>query len=201
MRRLMLLATTALLVSTAQNGFAGQEDARYDGSGTQVVRVAGVTLVDEGSVTCSASTGAGTGGSCLRFNPATPDPAVFVTDDDPAIGTFVAFQVCVDNNGDGFCTSPAESGPCPDDIVFSHADGGAFFNPLSVRAGFRPGCPGGPYPGYVVFLCAGTHVDGSAHQHRATTGSSRLVTAMSGTGNFCGGTQQRVSKKQYTITP
>lgn len=201
-RLLMLLAASALLVTTSQNGFAGeQQDARYDSSGTTVVRVAGVTVVDEGSVTCSASTGAGTGGSCLRFDPTNPAPAVFVQDGDPTIGTHVAFQACVDNNGDGFCTSPAEDGPCPDDIVFSHSDGGAFSNPLSVRQGFRPGCAGGPFPGYVVFICAGTHVDGSAHTHRATTGTSRLVVGGGPSGNFCGGTQQRVSKKQYTITP
>jgi hypothetical protein len=197
----MALAASALLVTTAQNGFADQREARYEGSGTTVVRVAGVTLVDEGSMSCSATTGAGSGGSCLRFDPTNPAPAVSINDADPTIGTHVAFQACVDNNGDGFCTSPPEDGPCPDDIVFSHSDGGGFSNPLTVQKGFRPGCPGGPYPGYIVFICAGTHVDGSAHTHRATNGLALLVTGGGPSGNFCGGNQQRVSRKQYTITP
>ena len=197
-RALPLLLGAALTITLTQNGFANDREARYEGSGARVVRAAGITLVDEGSMTCSATTGLGNGGTCLRFNPAVPDPAVFVLDD--ALGPQVPFQVCVDNNGDGFCTSP-EEGPCADDIVFSHADGGAFFNPLSVRGGFRPGCPGGAYAGYIVFLCNGVHVDATAHTHGGTTGIARLVTASSGSGNFCGGTQQNVSRKKYTITP
>jgi hypothetical protein len=202
-RRAMLLATLAAVsVSIPGTGFAGQDQqARYDSSGTRVVRIAGVTLVDEGSMTCSASTGAGVGGSCLRFDPTNPTPAVSVVDASPAIGTHVAYQVCLDNNGDSACTSPPESGPCPDDIVFSHSDGGAFSNPLAVAPGFRPGCPGGPFPGYVVFICSGAHVDGSAHTHDATTGTTQLVAGGGPSGNFCGGTAQRVSRKHYTVNP
>jgi hypothetical protein len=198
-RALMLVAAAALVVTTAGAGHAGQEEARYDGAGAHVVRVAGVTLRDEGSMSCSASTGAGNGGSCLRFDPTVPAPAVFTVD--AALGTQVAFQVCIDNNGDSFCTSP-EEGPCADDIVFSHADGGLFFNPLSVPKGFRPGCAGGPFPGYIVFICEGVHVDTTGpHTHTPTVGTSRLVSGGTGTGNFCGGTQQNVSRKKYTINP
>ncbi|MDQ1684091.1 MAG: hypothetical protein QOC82_828 [Frankiaceae bacterium] len=199
--RAVLLGITAAAIAvsaTAGPGYAGEQQARYDGAGTQVIRVGGVTLVDEGSMTCSASTGAGTGGSCLRFDPTNPAPAVLVQD--ASFGTHVAFQACLDNNGDSVCTSP-DQGPCADDIVFSHADGGGFFNPLAVRQGFRPGCPGGPFPGYIIFTCRGTHVDGTAHTHDVTTGTTTLVAGGTGTGNFCGGTQQRQSRKTYTINP
>jgi hypothetical protein len=198
-RALLLLSAVALFVNTAPS-HAGEQYARYQGQGAHVVRIAGITVTDEGSMTCSLSTGAGTGGSCLRFDPLNPAPAVSVQDS--VNGTNQAFQVCLDNNGDGFCTSP-ESGPCADDIVFSHADGGAFFNPLSVAKGFRPGCPGSPFfPGYVVFLCGGTHVDSTgAHQHTANGGTTSLVVGGTGTGNFCGGTQQNVSRKHYSVTP
>ena len=200
-RALLLVTAAATAVAFGQNGFAGeQRPSRYEGSGARVVRVAGQTLVDEGSMTCSASTGFGTGGACLRFDPTVPAPAVFVRDDDPTIGATLPYQVCVDNDGDGFCTSPS-SGPCGDDIVFSHADGGAFYNPLTVPPGFRPGCPGAPYAGYVVFLCTGVHADPTPHTHGGTTGTARLVSGGTGTGDFCGGSQERVSSKQYTITP
>jgi len=198
-RRALLLLSASAVLAGAQTGHAGQQEVRYDGQGAQVIRVAGVTIRDTGSMSCSASTGFGNGGACLRFDPANPAPAVFVAD--ALNGTQQAFQVCVDNNGDRVCTSP-EEGACADDIVFSHADGGAFFNPLKVRAGFRPGCPGGPFPGYIVFLCGGVHVDATGpHQHTANTGTASLVVGGSGTGNFCGGTQQNVSRKSYTITP
>lgn len=197
-RVLTLVAACVLTIVTPQGGHAGERQASYEGTGAHVIRVAGVTVRDEGSMTCSVSTGAGTGGSCLRFDPLNPSPAVLVHD--AALGAAVPFQVCLDNNGDGFCTSP-ESGPCADDIVFSHADGGAFFNPLTVPNGFRPGC-GGPFPGYVVFICDGLHVDNTgAHTHTPTAGVTALVSEGSGTGNFCGGTPQNVSRKAYTLTP
>ncbi|HWL34960.1 MAG TPA: hypothetical protein VNQ77_02080 [Frankiaceae bacterium] len=199
-RVVTLLAACVMTIVTPQAGRAGeQQEARYQGTGAHVIRVAGTTVRDDGSMTCSYSTGAGNGGTCLRFDPANPSPAVRVVD--AALGPAVPFQVCLDNNGDGFCTSP-ERGPCGDDIFFSHADGGAFFNPLAVPGGFRPGCPGGPYPGYVVFICEGIHVDTAGpHSHTPTTGVAMLVSGGSGTGDFCGGTQENVSRKQYTITP
>ncbi len=192
-----VVAASSVLIGTAPGGHAGERQAQYEGNGASVVRVAGVTLVDSGQMTCSISTGNGTGGSCLRFDPLVPAPAILVQDS--ANGTNQAFQVCLDNNGDSFCTSP-EQGPCADDIVFSHADGGAFFNPLTVPPMFRPGCPGGPFPGYIIFTCAGQHVDGTAHSHSATNGSATLVSGGTGSGNFCGGTQQNVSRKRYILT-
>jgi hypothetical protein len=200
-RALLLVAAAAVLFGAVHNGYAGEgegQQARYEGNGATVVRAAGTTVIDEGDLTCSAATGTGTGGSCLRFDPFNPSPAIRILD--VAHGASVAFQACIDNNGDSFCTSP-EGGPCGDDIIFSHADGGAFFNPLAVPHNFRPGCPGGPFPGYVVFLCAGVHVDATAHTHDVTTGTATLVVGGTGSGNFCGGTAQRQSRKHYTITP
>ncbi len=175
--------------------------------GTAVAKAEGGegALVDEGFVECDASDGSGIGGACVPFG---PGDAIFVTDD--VAGLEVAFQVCVDNNGDSVCTSPDRGDPtgggsCPDEVLFSHGRGGGplpdFFNPLGpLPTGFLPGCPGGPFPGYVVFLCEGVHVAESAHTHPATTGVAKLTTGGTGFGDFCGGTAQQPTRKRYAVT-
>jgi hypothetical protein len=161
---------------------------RYAAGGTTVARQSGQTAVDNGFALCDATHRAGTGGVCLPF---TGGNGVHVLD--AVHGENVAFQVCVDNNHDNFCgfnpfDVPASTGPCADDIVFSHDDNGAFHNPVGpVPTGFRAGCaqPAGArsWNGYVVILCEGAH---DTHQHPATTGVAKVDGAPEGTGTFCG---------------
>jgi hypothetical protein len=170
--------------------------ARYMSGGTAVARNDGQPAVDDGSVVCNNGDNVGVGGFCTSFGGGDA-MAVF----DAAAGTDVAFQVCVDNSGDGVCTSPDNSWNCPDQVFFSHDDAGNFYNPLGpLPTGFAPGCAGGPWKGYVVFLCEGAHVKaGAAHTHAATTGTGRVTTGGEGTGNFCGGTPAQPSGKRYAV--
>jgi hypothetical protein len=199
------LATLASLVSSSQ-AQGNVERAGYTVSGTVVVKQAGQPApADDGVLTCSITSGAGVGGACVSFGHDPGGAAVGVTDD--VAGTQVAFQVCLDNDGDGACVSPG-IGPCADEIFFSHDDRGAFFNPLGpLPPDFKFGCPGGPWRGYVVFLCAGVHTTpngtaggGSPHQHFASQGTVVVTTGGSGFGNFCGGSQQSPSNKRYVLT-
>jgi hypothetical protein len=170
--------------------------SKYMSGGTAVARKDGEPAVDDGSVVCNNGHNVGVGGFCTSFG---AGDAIAVAD--AVAGTDVAFQVCVDNSGDGVCTSPDDSGPCADQVFFSHDDAGNFFNPIGpLPTGFAHGCGGGPWNGYVVFLCEGTHVAGaSAHTHAATTGTGRLTTGGEGTGTFCGGTHAQPSGKRYAV--
>jgi hypothetical protein len=157
----------------------------YISGATAVVKDAsGPPTIDDGVVICTS--GGGVGGACVPFG--TGD-SIAVLDD--AAGPDVAFQVCIDNNGDSVCTfQPGSTEPCGDDVFFSHDDFNNFYNPLGrLPTSFRPGCPGG-FPGYVVFLCEGVHTPkggGAPHVHPATAGSTTLTTGGTGFGNFCGG--------------
>ncbi len=205
-RTIMAVAAFATLASFVGPSHAASEvrQASYTASGTVVVKNAGEpAAVDDGVLTCNGVTGVGIGGGCVSFSPQ-PDPAVGVTDD--VSGTQVAFQVCLDNNGDSACVSP-DFGPCADEIFFSHDDGGRFFNPLGpLPPNFKAGCPGGPWPGYVVFLCTAVHVAangstaGSPHTHPATEGTIVTTTTGTGFGNFCGGSPQNASNKRYLVS-
>ena len=175
-----------LLAATALGG--------YTGGGTFVVKTDETgTLLDDGGVICEGTDGDGVGGGCLLF-PApgadgSAEPRVFIQVRDDTVGPRVAFQVCIDNNGDGICGGPQTNPRCFDQIFFSHADGGKFFNPLGpLPTTFLPGCPGG-FPGYVVLLCQGVHDDREQgpHQHRVTTGTIGFAIEGSGYGDFCGG--------------
>ncbi len=179
----------------------------YVGGGTAVVKEdRRAPAADEGTVVCSLADGSGTGGACVPFgiDPVTGLPGDSVLVQDAAAGTAVAFQVCIDNNGDSVCTFPeGRDGTvgCTDQVFFSHNDAGAFFNPIGpLPTGFQPGCPGGPYPGYVVFLCEGAHNAGGAHAHAATTGRASLVKGGTGFGDFCGGVVENPTRKQYFVT-
>lgn len=173
------LCGTLALVAPASE--ATPVTARYAGAGVGVVRVGDTTAVDNGVVYCDAGDGVGSGGVCLPF----AGDAVRVVDD--LQQEEIAFQVCVDNDGDGLCF-PNGIGACADDIAFSHDDAGNFFNPVGpLVPGFRAGCPGGPWRGYVVFLCEGVHSPpGDAHVHPTTTGTATVAGGGEGLGTFCG---------------
>ena len=181
--RVLLLCLTATLVAAAPA-------LAYTSGGTFVVKSNGLTLVDNGAVVCHGLTGNGVGGGCLPFP--TPDPTAeggFVGVVDDAAGDQVAFQVCIDNNGDGVCGGPATDPKCRDQIFFSHADDGRFFNPLGpLPTSTLRGCADA-FQGYVVLLCQGVHDDPAAgpHTHRLTSGTIFAATQGSGYGDFCGG--------------
>lgn len=144
-------------------------------------------LVDDnlGLTICNKSTPLpSVGGGCVAFGPWN---SILVQD--AAMGTQVAYQVCIDNDGDSLCTffENDKEIPCGDQIYFSHDDNGIFYNPLGpLPMGFKPGCPGGPWHGYVVFLCTGVHNANGAHAHAATAGSITGVFSGTGYGDFCG---------------
>lgn len=176
---------------------------------TFVVRDAGEagTLVDSGGVVCRASTGSGVGGGCIPWSTlGLGESSVLVTDE--VNGTAVAYQACIDNDGNGICGGEPAAFGCDDQIFFSHSDGGSFFNPLGpLPTSFSPGCGGG-YPGWVVFLCTGAHNDSSGpHSHPASAGSMSGTTSGTGYGNFCGGgtggagAGANVTGKPYLVVP
>lgn len=193
-----------LVTAVAASSLAGA----YTGGGTFVVKTQFGTLLDNGGVVCHGTSGDGIGGGCLPF------PAGGVSDDgtprggfvqvlDDSAGREVAFQVCLDNNGDGVCGGPASAlqldagiptsglgGRCPDQIFFSHDDEGKFHNPLGpLPTSLLEGCAeNGGFQGYVVLLCQGAHeVGGAAHTHEVSSGSISLAREGSGYGTFCGG--------------
>lgn len=187
----------ALAAFGAMPGAQAGPSARYVSAGVAVARGNGTTVVDNGAVVCDDGNGVGVGGVCMPFSAG--DDAVSVADDE--MGENLAFQVCVDNNGDGFCTTNDPDPYCADDMYFSHDDAGNVFNPVGpVRTGFRPGCPGGAFDGYVVFLCDGVHaVATKPHVHPATTGIATVTTGGEGLGNFCG--NPFVSKQYFGTYP
>jgi len=202
-----LLFGTLVLLTLAGSAFAGG----YVAGGTFVVKSGDATPVDNGGAICQGLSGGGVGGGCLPL----PSPfsgfgtdVGFVEVVDNAADHNVAFQVCLDNNGDGKCGNPpaldtaeaagaglgladgtSTNDQCRDQIFFSHADGGQFFNPLGpLPARTLEGCPNA-FQGYVVLLCTGEHNDPKvgAHTHTLTAGTIALAPVGSGYGNFCGG--------------
>lgn len=158
--------------------------AGYTSGGTFVVKTQFATIVDNGGVVCDGMNGDGVGGGCLHF-PTTSERGSFIGVIDNIAVTNVAFQVCIDNNGDGICGGP-QSADCPDQIFYSHADGGKFFNPLGPLP-TKTLCPQG-FQGYVVLLCTGEHQDRTGpHTHALTQGQIFATDQGSGYGNFCGG--------------
>lgn len=190
-------ASLALPASAAQGG--PTFDSSYGLPGTFVLKQANQPpIADEGAMVCSPSRAVGVGGGCVSFGLAPDASSVEVLDAVQAHN--VAFQVCIDNNGDGRCVSP-DKGECPDQIFFSHDDEGRFFNPLGgLPTHHLPGCPGGVWDGYVVFLCTGVHNAGTAHSHQVTAGTiSTRNFPGTGFGNFCGGTPQDPTNKAYVV--
>ncbi len=195
---LMLLT----LLSGPTSGSAGVSDT-YLAGGTAVVRGSGANVLDAGGVVCVKRADVpSAGGGCVPFGHGS---SIAVHDD--VLGTDqVAFQVCLDNDGDGLCLFDPGAGGCADDVYFSHDDSGAFYNPLGpLPTGFRSGCPGGPWQGYVVFLCQGVHIEnpltGFGHAHAAVQGTISPTTATgSGFGDFCGATLDNATvPKPYAV--
>lgn len=187
MRKLVrVLAVLALALGVMRGAVA--EDYSYSGSGAYVTRdQTQGTATDDGVVICD-STGGGNnvGGACIPFTSGVNSISV----DDDMEEDEVAFQVCIDNDGDRSCgnTPPIVTG-CGDVIAYSHFDSGAFSNPLAVPAsGFANGCPGG-YPGWIVIACTGAHrttLDPDGHPHPVTTGTISTSTDTGGSsGQFC----------------
>lgn len=184
-RRLTALALLTVLFTAAPAFGEG-----YVGGGTIVAKssVTG-TLVDDGAVVCQGTNGDGIGGGCLPFGATAADEVYIGVRDDEA-DKAVAFQVCIDNNGDGICGGPQNDPRCFDQIFFSHADGGKFFNPLGpLPTSFLPDCGQGAFPGYVVLLCQGVHEDRQTgpHTHDVSRGVIAFTPGGSGYGDFCGG--------------
>lgn len=209
-----LLAAVVAISLAAVPGVLAVSAYSYDGPGVVVLDAQRATIADNGAVVCEDADGdgvpeKGTGGVCIPFDQL-PDtdsgehPAVRVVDDE--VGESVAFQVCVDNDGDGVCTFGLKENPvgdpaeCFDEIRFSHGDG-VNVNPLAVPDGFAfPGCAdNGGFPGVIVAICAGAHESASegAHSHEATAGSAQTTTTTdTSTGDFCGA---RSSAKAYVV--
>lgn len=206
-----LLAATAAFPAQA-HGSVPAGLGHYEGAGSIVASPGSIgtpgtagtppTLVDNGAVVCRDTNGDGApdhgrGGACLRFAdiPASRD-SIYVHDDAVA-DSQLAFQVCIDNNGDGICGGAggrdSAGDKCGvDTIFFSHAFDGSNHNPLwlpreSIEQTYWECNPAGGFPGYVVILCAGVHNGMSGlHDHQATTGTVKPVAGGTGFGDFCG---------------
>ena len=193
MRLLRLLVATVVTTGVSVFGVMPQAhaSATYVSGGTVVTRAAGQTAVDNGFVICNGGAGVGIGGFCVGFGGGDSIEVI-----DQVAGRNVAFQACIDNNGDGICTSP-DFGDCADVTFFSHDDDGSFKNPVGpMPTGFTDNCRGG-FPGYVVFLCEGTHAtELDPHVHTAGAGTGYVTTGGQGSGTFCGGTIVQ-SRKPY----
>ena len=203
LRTILGLALVTLLA--ASPAFAG-----YTAGGTFVVKTQFGTLLDNGGVVCEGTNGDGVGGGCLPFPDASSGrEGGFVRVMDDSAGHEVAFQVCIDNNGDGVCGGPQAGERCRDQIFFSHNDEGKFFNPLGpLPTSFREGCEhNGGHNGYVVLLCQGAHeVGGASHTHSLSSGRIGLAGSGAGYGDFCGGGfggtaggEVNAAAKAYTI--
>jgi hypothetical protein len=172
-----VLALILGLVSTAPSG----ADTYVAGS-TAVVRSSpGGTVADSGFVLCADSPAPSEGGACIPWSAG--GSAIKVVD--AVNGTNVAFQVCVDNDGNQQCGGTPAIAGCDDFLVFSHFDDGSFSNPLSAPTSFKSGCPGG-FRGWVVILCQGAHAAGTPHTHEVTEGTVTSVGSGGPSGQFCG---------------
>jgi hypothetical protein len=191
MRLLLALAILGTILLTAQAPALPPATSQYVAGGTLVAKQGFFTVVDQGVLVCDSLTQTGVGGGCVSWASAPGADALDVTD---VTGNPVAYQVCIDNDGDFLCGGSQDPN-CPDQIFFSHADNDVFFNPLGpLPASFLPGCPGG-FPGWVVFLCTGAHQEFDAatgaaedpHAHAAFAGTLTPTVNGSGFGDFCGG--------------
>lgn len=194
----ILLGLLGASIAVASLGVAPPASVTYLGGGTLVAKQQfGEAVVDSGALVCTTQ-GLGVGGGCVPFG---SGDSIGVLD--LLAGKQVAFQVCIDNDGDGLCGGDFGGAlTCRDEQFFSHHDDGAFFNPLGpLPKAFQRGCPGGAWPGYVVFLCEGAHVPvrppGPPHVHGATEGTVELTTGGTGFGNFCQPTGFQT--KAYTV--
>jgi hypothetical protein len=224
------LAVTGLAIGLFVSGMALAgltKVGAYEGAGVIVTNAGGnglaATILDNGAVVCDGVPDGngvyhGHGGACIPFGTLgmtttiigydtngdpiygdVPNDSIYVHDDSVADDK-IAFQVCIDNDGDGICGGsggsagdPGAGRECGDIIVFSHSTfGGANYNPLWVGGmeSHWQSCGGQGFPGYIVITCAGAHInagDNSSHAHQATTGSvSGVLTGGTPSGDFCG---------------
>lgn len=213
MRAILALILVGLIATTLSSpgNALPPNSGSYLGPGTIVLGVNGgddatgagqLILADNGAVTCTntdftGGAASGLGGVCIPFGQLGGD-SVYVQDD--THGTNLAFQVCVDNNGDGICTGNSESflnlnGCANDMIVFSHeSSSGVFHNPLWIPPYFETtwnSCNPGftlAFAGYIVILCAGVDSSPVVHQHEVDQGRVfGVTTGGGGHGTFCGG--------------
>lgn len=216
-RKVVILTVVSMMCSLAIIAGTPASANVYLGGGTVVFKREGSAPdADKGVTVCHEDSGLGIGGGCLPFPPG-QDGAVAVSgllgDGLNIESPNVAFQVCIDNNGDGKCVSggPDTPEPCSDDVFFSHNDKGDFFNPLGpLPTSLKDGCnPETGWKGYVVFICEGVHVvrdagpnaPGVAHAHPTTIGTIHLAQTGfgAGLGDFCGGTLEQVVEKGYVV--
>jgi hypothetical protein len=200
MHRRAVIAS-CLLAAMVLTWTPGRADTsvQYAGAGVAVVKSAGEpAAVDDGAVVCSTS-GPSIGGGCLPFS-----GGVLVND--AVLGSAVAFQVCIDNNGDGICGGGgggAAGDACGDQLFFSHSDDGRFHNALGpLPTTFLRGCGGGGWSGYIVFLCNAVHNAGAPHEHAPTTGTMTATTGGTGEfGDFCAPHPGQAGPgKRYVVT-
>lgn len=193
------IATTLLvLIAGVVSATSGPFDT-YVSATTAVVKEAGQQpILDDGGTICNkGNPNPSLGGGCVLFG---PWDSIHVSDS--ALGDNVAFQVCIDNNGDSVCGGGnfGPTGQCFDEIFFSHDDAGNFYNPLGpLPQSFRFGCTGGPWPGYVVMLCSGVHNAGLAHAHSTTTGSITGTSGGTGFGDFCNPGESAPPKPYFVL--
>lgn len=211
MRAILILLTLATLTTTAVSTSwpaPWEHHGGYVGPGTVVAafsavpgRDAAATFVDNGAVVCEDTNGDGTydkgnGGLCIHFWEVQGDSILV---EDALAFRDVAFQLCVDANGDGICGSSNFSDPlgingCRDEIVFSHNsfDGG-FDNPMLIPRHLENAfwmCGGVGFPGYIVIICSGAHQtfgDADGHTHQVAFG--QVYSTYGGThprGDYCG---------------
>lgn len=220
-RKVLILTVVSMMCSLAIIAGTQASANVYLGGGTVVFKREGAAPdADKGVTVCHEDSGLGIGGGCLPF-PSGQDGAVAVSGllgDGLNIGSpNVAFQVCIDNDGDSRCTSggrKAEQPPvpdCSDTVFFSHNDKGDFFNPLGpLPTSLKEGCnPETGWKGYVVFICEGVHVENRSpgtnsptpHSHPTTSGTIDLAPTGfgAGLGDFCGGTLEQVVEKDYVV--
>jgi len=206
----------AALITLAWTATADTSPYAYDGAGVVVTAIDNegtpITVLDNGAVVCSGTTGVG--GVCIPFTEFPQDvdgafliDSIHLVDADDAIDS--VFQVCVDLNGDGVCGGRANRGNiCEGDlVVFSHSTAeGLNFNPLFVNpAGalsLFESCDSAGYPGYIVITCAGLHAHtgaaASTHTHHVTQGTATpMFTGGTPSGDFCGGAAAPAKAYRY----
>lgn len=216
-RKVLILTVVNMMCSLAIIAGTQASANVYLGGGTVVSKREGSAPdADNGVTVCHQDSALGVGGGCLPFSPGQKAIEVIgLLGDGLNIGSpNVAFQVCIDNNGDGNCVSGGPKLPepnCSDTVFFSHSDKGDFFNPLGpLPTSLKDGCnPETGWKGYVVFICEGVHVVNRSpetnaptpHSHPTTIGTIDLVPTGfgAGLGDFCGGTLEQVVEKKYVV--
>jgi hypothetical protein len=134
--------------------------------------------VDDGAVALApGGRGPNVGGACISRG----SVAVAVFDIVGGAGT--VFQACMDMDNDRVCRDGGPPGnPCPDTVIYSHADSPGFpapgpnSNPMLLPAPVIPGCPGN-LNDWIIIVCTGIHNDATGPHVHASSGGSIVPTA------------------------